>query len=190
MDAPYITFYTPTKREFRHTAGYDEVTITELELLLRQGREAVVSLEGELMKRQPARTIDQSANVSECCQRLHNAGRELGVVEHLEGRAIKQVDDAVNILTSLQTSPSSKTYQSFLYDVLRHCGEGLVLLCAASLGKKRVVDLGSKDRVSLLAYLRATQISLDVPILKPLAQEYGIPSFTSTYIIDVGVSGV
>ena len=108
------------------------------------------------MKRQHGRTSDQSGEVGECCKRLRNTARELSVRERLPDKATKQVDDAVKTFTTLQTSSPSKTYQAFLYDILRQCGTSPVLLCAASLGKKKIVDLGSKERVDLLAYVRAT----------------------------------
>ena len=43
-------------------------------------------------------------------------------------------------------------YRSFLRNVLRPCGRGLALLCAASLGKQRVVHLTEKNRTSLVGY--------------------------------------
>ena len=176
MDAPFITLRTSANNAFRHTDGYEGVSVADLEILLRQGREAAVSLEGELMKRQHERTSDQQGELGICCQRLRDTARELSIRERLDGRAAKQVDDAVGILTTSQTTSPSKTYQAFLHDILRHCSSSLVLLCAASLGKKRIVDLGLKERVSLLAYVRGTQVSLDSPVLKALAKAYQIPS--------------
>lgn len=135
MQAPCITLHSTTQSNFRHNDGYEGVSVTDLEILLRQGREVTTSLEGELMKRHHERTSDQPGELGRCCERLHNTARELSVKERLDGRAAKQVDDAVEILTTSQTASSSKTYQAFLYDILRHCSPSLVLLCAASLGK-------------------------------------------------------
>ena len=87
-------------------------------------------------------------------------------MERVDGRAAKEVDDAVETLGTVQTSSPSKTYQAFLHDILRHCSLSLVLLCAASFGKKRIVDLGLKDPVSLLAYIRNTQLSLSSSVLE------------------------
>ena len=179
MEAPYITFHAKARSSFCYTDGYDGLPVAELEALLRQGREATASLEGELMKRQHERTSNQPGEVGKCCQRLHETARELRIRERLEGREANQVDDAVEILTTSQTTPSSKTYQAFLYDILRHCGPSLALLCAASCGKKRIVDLGLKERVKLLGYMRDAQISLESPALKSLAHEYQLPSANS-----------
>ena len=85
----------------------------------------------------------------------------------------------VETLSTVQTSSPSKTYQAFLHDILRHCSPSLVLLCAASFGKKRIVDLGLKDRVSLLAYVRDTQLSLGSSVLETLASDYQVPLLDS-----------
>ena len=179
MEEPCISLHTKTKCSFRHTDGYKGVSITDLEALLRQGREAIASLEGELMKRQHGRASDQPGELGKCCERLHNTAREINVMERVDGRAAKQVDDAVETLSTVQMSSPSKTYQAFLYDILRHCSPSLVLLCAASFGKKRIVDLGLKDRVSLLAYVRDTQLSLSSSVLETLANDYRIPLLDS-----------
>lgn len=107
------------------------------------------------MKRQRhhERTSDQPDKVGRCCQRQHNTARKLSIRERLDDKATKQVDDAVEVSTTLPTSSSSSIYQTFLYDFLRHCGTGLVLLCAASLGEKRIVVLSLKERVSPRQYV-------------------------------------
>jgi hypothetical protein len=179
MEAPHITLHTTTQSSFHHTDGYEGASVTDLEILLRQSREITTSLEGELMKRQHERSSSQPGELGKCCERLHNTARAISVRERLEGRAVKQVQDAVEILTTPQTASPSKTYQAFLHDILRHCSPSLVLLCAASFGKKRIVDMGLKERVSLLAYLRDTQLSLDSSVLKTLANDYKIPSSDS-----------
>ena len=78
---PYISLHTKTQSTFRHTDGYEGVSITDLEALLRQGREAIASLEGELMKRQHRRASDQPGELGKCCERLHNTAREINVME-------------------------------------------------------------------------------------------------------------
>ena len=183
MEVPCLRFYTKDQSSFCYTDGYEGVSIADLEILLRQSRKATVSLEGELMNRQHERTSDQQGELGRCCQRLHDTSRELSVRERLDGRSVKQVDDAFEILNTSQTASSSKSYQAFLNDILRHCGPGLVLLCAASCGKKRIVSLGYKDRVSLLAYMRDAQLSLDSSVSKTLAKEYRIPSSDGAYIV-------
>ena len=63
MDEPLISLHTKAQSSFRHTDGYEGASITDLEALLRQGREAITSLEGELMKRQHGRASDQSGEL-------------------------------------------------------------------------------------------------------------------------------
>ena len=113
------------------------------------------------------------------CKRLHNTAREINVIEYIDGRAAKQVDDTVDTLSTVQTSSPSKIYQAFFHDILRHYSPGLILLCAASFRKKRIVDLGLKERVSLLAYVRDTQLSLGSSVLETLASNYRIPVLDS-----------
>lgn len=137
MDAPCITLRTSANNGFRHTDGYEGVSVADLEILLRQGREAIVSLESELMKKQHERTSNQPNELDKCCRRLHDTARKLNVKKRLDDKTDKQIDDAVEILTTFQTTSSSKTYQTFLHDILRHCNSSLVLLCAASLEKKK-----------------------------------------------------
>ena len=61
------------------------------------------------MKRQYERTSNQPGELGKCCERLHTTVREINVMERVDGRAAKQVDDAVEILTTAQTSTLSKT---------------------------------------------------------------------------------
>ena len=182
MNVARIPFHTNTRDEFNED-GYDGFSIAELETLLRLSRQGTLSLEGELMKRQHDRISDQPGEVGNYCVRLHNTARELSVTERLSDQAANLVDEAVTLLTTLQTSSPSKTYQAFLYDILRHCGKSMFLLCAASFRKKGIIDLGYKKRVNLLAYLRATTISFEFSVLSTLASEHNIPSSDSTYIV-------
>ena len=65
------------------------------------------------MKRQYERTSNQPGELGKCCERLHTTVREINVMERVDGRAAaKQVDDAVEILTTAQTSTPSKTLPS------------------------------------------------------------------------------
>ena len=80
-----------------------------------------------------------------------------------------------------QTNRDSKIYQLFLYDILRHSGSGLVVLCAASLGKQRVVHLSEDERVGLVSYIKNNKANLHFPALELLAQEYQIPPVNGLY---------
>jgi hypothetical protein len=183
MVSPGIAFYTKDRERFCWTGGYESVTDTELEILVQQGRMAVLSLEAEIEKRQLQKSPHQSEEADVCGKKLHDCAKTFEILGRLDDRASKHVDIAVNIMKSSQSVRAFKLYQQFLYDVLRHCGSGLVLLCAASLGKQRVANLTITERVSLLDYVKAKNTSLDSPNLRKLANEHQIPTLNSAHNI-------
>ena len=71
-DEPHISLHATNGKELRREDGYNKVSTADLEIPLRQGREAVLSVEGELMKGQPERNSNYPIEVRECCQRLYN----------------------------------------------------------------------------------------------------------------------
>jgi hypothetical protein len=87
-----------TRDGFNNDDGYDGVSITELETLLRLSRQGTLSLGGELMKRQHDRISDQPGEVGTCCVRLHNTARELSVRERLSDQAANRVDKMHTIM--------------------------------------------------------------------------------------------
>lgn len=175
MDGPEIWFQTTDKRNISQSSGYDDVSTTDLATFLRQAREAAASLEGELMKRQPKRVSERSNQIEPFCRLLHDMARTLDVVERLESATAAQVCDAVQALACPQTTAVMKRYDAFLRDVLRLCGRTSLLLVVASLSKKTIMHMNAKNRVDLLAYLKAAKSSLDVPILSSLANEFDVP---------------
>jgi len=122
-----------------------------------------------------------------CCQQLYTTARELCLIERLDSDGIDEVDHAAAIFNTLDTKPplevfdSLKVYETFLHDVRRDCGASLELLCAASLGRETMIGLKLKDRKSLLAYIKAAQRSLDVPVLETLISKCNISALDSTY---------
>ncbi|KAI9748612.1 MAG: hypothetical protein M4579_007173, partial [Chaenotheca gracillima] len=168
-----------TKRGFNYADGYDNLSDAEIEALLREGRLAMISLAGELMKRHPEKEFGQSTDFEKCCEALHKTAKMFVVRDVLDDPWARQVRDAVAILTTSQTTQARKTLQTFLGDVIRHCGPSLALLCAASFGSKRLANMGSSSRVSLLAYVKATKSSLDSAALQRLAEEHHMPSSSS-----------
>jgi len=111
-----------------------------------------------------------------CCEKLCKDSGAIKILERLSGRGPKLVDDAVQTLISSQTTRDSKVYQLFLHDILRHSSSGLLVLCAASLGKQRVVHLAEDDRIGLVSYIKDNKANLHCPALEILAQNYQIPS--------------
>ncbi|KAI9750423.1 MAG: hypothetical protein M4579_006478 [Chaenotheca gracillima] len=167
-----------TKGGFNYADGYDDLSDAEIEALLREARLAVTSLEGKLMKRHPENEFGHRRMSKDVVRRFIKPRRcsPSAVFWMTHWRT-----DAFAILTTSQTVQARKTLQTFLGDVLRHCGPSLALLCAASFGSKRLTNLGSSSRVSLLAYVKATQSSLDSTALQRLAKEYHMPSSSSGY---------
>lgn len=95
MDRPYILFQTETRDSFHYTSGYEGVSTADLQALLRHGREAVVTLEGELMKRQ------HTGGLGKCYELLNETARTITGLECVAGRAAKQVEAAVETLSTI-----------------------------------------------------------------------------------------
>ena len=184
MEAPCVLLRTKEVGYFTCQNGYQGVSVPELETLLEQARETVRSLEVELEQRQV--TAKQSNVITQCSEKLQTCIGNLKILERLDKRAAGLVITATKILTTQQTSRESRVYQTFLGDVLRQCGRGMALLCAAGLGKQRVTTLSSRDRIQLVHYLKSNKAIFKSPILDLLAEKYQIPddcgaSLPSTY---------
>jgi hypothetical protein len=160
-----------------HRDGYSGLIDSELETLLQQSREAVISLEAELKNRQII--SHPPSAIKECGEKLRKTAGDISTLGRLDARAARHTKSAAGNMTTVQTTHNSKVYQVFLFDILRHCGPPLVLLCAASLGKQRVVDLHGQNRTALVHYVKANKATLVCPALALLAKEYGIPSENS-----------
>lgn len=154
------------------------MSMVGLDAWLQQRREDILTGEKEMMRRQYGTDIDQSPEVDDCCVLLLKTNDRLCIVSRVEGKKLKQVETAIAVLTNVQSHRSFSMYQSFLLDVLRYCGEVIVLLCALGLGKKRILDLGLHGRASLVSWLRATQL-LNRTILDPMAQDLEMPFWNS-----------
>ncbi|KAB2099596.1 hypothetical protein AG0111_0g12097 [Alternaria gaisen] len=72
----------------------------------------------------------------------------------IKGRKVQtQVNDAKNILRESPDNAKRKKYQGFLFEVLRRCGPGLVVLCAIGLGQAQIANMNVLNRSSLLGIL-------------------------------------
>ncbi len=98
MEEPCILLYTKTQSGFRYTDSYEGVSITDLKTLLRQGREAIALLKGELIKRQHGRASDQPGKLGKYYERFYNTAWEINIIEYIDSRAAKQIDDTVETL--------------------------------------------------------------------------------------------
>jgi hypothetical protein len=174
MEHPRITLRTKDRDFFSHGDDYGGVTDAELEALLQQSRELVLSLETELENRQSVRH-GLPEGIRESCKKLYESAGNIRILGRLNDRDAKLAKAASIVMTVVQTNRGSKVYQVFLLDILRQCGRTLVLLCAASLGKQRVIALNEQSRTSLVHYVKTNMSSLNSPALDLLATEYGMP---------------
>lgn len=179
METPCVTLRTKERTNLLSGDEFEGVTDVELEILLQKSRDTVVSLEAELERRQLLTASNHSKEITGYCDSLRKGFDKIRVLERLDVKAAEHVKTAVEILKTPQTSRSFKVYETFLQDVLRHCGPELVLLCAACLGKPKVSSLKKEDRVALLDHLKTKKLSYVSPILGRLATEYGIHSLHS-----------
>ncbi len=174
MDYPCVSIHTNERPSFLWGDGFEGVTDVELETLHRKTRDTLLSLEAEFEKRQiPAST--QPREIDGQCDSLSKGFKTIEVLERLDDKATEHVEAAVKILTTEQTIRPLKVYKAFLHDVLRHCGPELVLLCAACLGKPKIVGLKAEHRIGLLDHVKAKKLLYNSPILGRLATEYNIP---------------
>lgn len=144
---------------------------------LRQG-DAESCLETENEEQQARKSHD---GIEACREKLRKDSGAIKILERLSGRGPKLVDDAVEILARPQATRDSKVYQLFLHDILRHAGPGMVVLCAASLGKQRVVHLAEDDRIGIVSYVKENRANLHCPSLELLAEEYRVPFMNGLY---------
>ncbi|QSS66014.1 hypothetical protein I7I51_06865 [Histoplasma capsulatum] len=128
---------------------------------------------------QKAQRFQVPTGIREPCERLQAHAKTLHAIRRLEPRAANLLSAAVKIMTTEQTISAFKKYYSFLYDILRTCGQsgqGLVVLCAVSLGKNRVVSLSEEKRTMLVNWIAENQGSLYSPALSTLAAEFSVPN--------------
>jgi hypothetical protein len=117
-----------------------------------------------------------------CRKRLQRDAETIELLGRLYGHGATLVDAATCTLTTEHTSRESIVYQSFLQDILRHAGPGFVVLCAASLGKRRVIQLNAQDRVDLIRHIRDNKAELHSTILDSLAIQHNVPSLNGRFI--------
>jgi hypothetical protein len=128
MERPCVTLHVKERGSFLWSDGFAGVTNAELETLLQQSRDTVISLEAEFEKRQLSKAVNkQHGETDGYCESLRKCANKIRVLERLDDKAVEHVTTAVEILTNPQTIRSFKVYQDFLHDVLRHCGPELVL---------------------------------------------------------------
>ena len=175
MDSTSIVFRTTHGDFCPSTLELDGLSDPELEALVQQTRDATLSVEAELEKRHSAIFVAPSNLINDCENKLQKTLQNFKILGRLDARAAKSVELAVSVLTNKQTVRGSKVYQAFLNDIVRYCGRGLALLCAASFGKHNIIGMNATSRTSLVYHLKSKKASLSSPDLDSLATQYKLP---------------
>ncbi|KAF2632998.1 hypothetical protein BU25DRAFT_406272 [Macroventuria anomochaeta] len=171
METPCIALSVAKGNNFAWQQGYKDVDDSELETLLTISRELVRSLEAEVQARQLSTKPQLSSALSECIQKLNMSIKKWRVLGRLDKKETDLLRAACNALTVEQATRDGRLYQTFLCDVNRNCNRTSALLCAASLGKQRIVCLNVQERINLLQHLKLTQDALALPALDLLAED-------------------
>ena len=145
------------------------MTTLELESFFQQCQKALPLLGEELEGRRVASGNNLPDGVKQCCSKLEKSAADLKILGRLDIKDPKPILVAVDTLRKAQTIRASKVYQLFLTDIIRNCNRGLALLCAASVGKQRIVALNAKERTILVRHIKSNMASLDSPVLDQLA---------------------
>ena len=144
-------------------------------------------VKSRLRRRRIVEPAGKRDEIVTCKKKLRDNSAAIKILERLTGRGPALVNLAVDILTTSQTTHDAKVYQSFMLDILRHGGAGLAVLCAASLGKQRVVHLTNTERIGLVGYLKDHKHDLNHNALERLATAYKIPSFNGSQSIFIQI---
>ncbi|KAJ3498210.1 hypothetical protein NLG97_g1309 [Lecanicillium saksenae] len=181
METPRLLMTAGGKREFSYHQGYDEISTEELQLLLRLARQTVFSLETELAGRSFASTL--TPNVQNCVDKMQTTLHKLNVLQRVDDSS-GLMSTAAKIMQSGQVKRRERIYKQFLIDVCDQCGAGTALLCAKGLGKRRIIDLNNRERVSFLGYLKANDTIFQHPIIESYASELGITQRMNAVVVD------
>jgi hypothetical protein len=119
----------------------------------------------------------------EAWNRIIDTGEDLKILRSLSEVHVKRVTEAIEILKIVQSSPRRKTYQVFLYEVLRKCGPPAVLVCAIALGQVKAANMKTHHRVDLARRLVNSKdnSSFNHPTIHSLALLHHVPTVDGTY---------
>ncbi|KAL5375716.1 hypothetical protein PMIN02_011972 [Paraphaeosphaeria minitans] len=97
------------------------------------------------------------------------------ILGRLDAKGTKLAASAAAVLNTKTNNREGRISQTFLRDIHRQCGPEQVVLCAAGLGKQRVVCLNNKERTWLVQYVKSCAVIFASPFLHAVAQECQIP---------------
>lgn len=180
MDSIGILLRTPTGDLWPHDADLTKLSHIELEEVVRKARDATLLLEAELATRGSTIPAIPSDLIRECDTKLQSSLRHIRTHGCLSGRAANSVELAVSTLTSEQTDYRGEAYKQFLNDIIRHCGHEVSLLCAAGIGKFKIVGMNIETRTSLVQYIKRQRATFRCPELDKLVTQHWLPVDTGS----------
>jgi hypothetical protein len=180
MKLPCVLLRTEKKDSFAYQDSYKDVTTAELKTLLKLGRETIHSLEGEFKARQISAIFKKSAAVAEYIRKLQKSIEHLKILGRLDKKSTKFVTTAASILRAKPKNREGRLYQAFLCDIHRQYGCEQVMLCAAGLGKQRVVCLNTQDRIRLVHFVKINAAVFASPVLDALVGKCQTPNKNDT----------
>ncbi|GKZ75204.1 hypothetical protein AnigIFM50267_003135 [Aspergillus niger] len=177
MATPSILLQTKQNGLFPSDHGYSDVSDRDLLALVELCRKTTDLMEAELVKRQIWINSSVSTVVDECFQKIRSTLSTVKTLQRLQDNNIALVENAVNTMMNPPPNRDSKLYRTFLTDILRIGHRGLVVLCAASLGKQRIVSMNKQERLHMIQCLKVNKAIFDFPILEQLATVYKVPHY-------------
>ncbi|EDP50769.1 hypothetical protein AFUB_071100 [Aspergillus fumigatus A1163] len=172
MSYPSIRFHTGKDVSFGWRESCTALSAEMLQALLLESRLIVTTIETELRRRN--QEPHQNSKLDICRRNLQKTANAIRVRKRLGERGVEQAKSLHGLFTGEQSDRFLKTYREFLEDVARQCGPESALLCHIGLGKHRVTNLKSEDRVNLLQILKDEYRSLSSDELKCLAESYHV----------------
>lgn len=175
MDSTAILLHTTRGGSWHHDTDLTNFSDTELESLAEKARNTIQSLEAELQKRHSTTPSTPLDLVNKWNKRFQSCLKHIKTHDRLDKRAANCVELAVSILSTEQTGRREKVYQDFLNDILRQCGPGLAVLCAAGFGKYNIAGMNRQTRTGLVDYVKSKRASFCCPELDSIVIQYGLP---------------
>ncbi|EFY87395.1 hypothetical protein MAC_06503 [Metarhizium acridum CQMa 102] len=171
LESPCLIMRTRGQGDLSPNDDLDGVDTGDLRILLQLARQTTYCIETELAARSALSRLPTS--VRNCIEKMHDTIQKLDVLQRLDDTA-GLMSTAAKIMQNEQTGRREKIYKQFLIDIRDHCGPSTTLLCAKSLGKRRIVDLNIRERISLLSYLKNNSKTFQHPVLDGLALRLGV----------------
>jgi diphthamide synthase subunit DPH2 len=168
MSYPHVTLIIDEGVSVDWDGNYSEIENPHLECLLQQCRNSLALLEAEIARR---KGFVKTMKVDQCFQRMQKLKAQ-ALVGRLNAQATENIQIAIHVLVTTQTTNKLQVYQKFLFDILRLHGRQFFFVTVASLGKHKLSNMNEDERVELLA--RGPK-ELNLTELHEIVKEFKIP---------------